>query len=353
MLDRELRGDFFEVSKEEIKNMHPLIALRTLQKFGFRQYRKMDTVANRELNKIERVDHWLKNYVAEHYAKNDVRNAISGNKNLLIYLDLIAQYVNSSSCVSILNPEYSGKTEQDEFAKEIEPTPPPGFAQPVEPLEPSAKPPVTPEEEFPMAKLSAYLETQRWALIRDFNQINKWAVSNRCPPFMVGVINDEYFCAGYTRSYQSSVPQVVKPIDIEWLRNKIKEAGSSRLIREVFSMYINRLRDDYNVVIKQDDLDNMKKLVEELEKVEMDSINYMEALREYMVYKDAYGDQCLLEEGEGEKKNIFSVENLKEFVIKCREKMEKKFELEKAAAAVGGRLEQTIYELKMKKINRN
>jgi len=102
--------DIFNVAKKEINSMHPIIALRTLQKFGFRKYRTFDTFAGAEIYKVESVDHWTKNYLEKQFKDTDVQKMFSGNSTLLMYLDLISQYVNSNP--AMLNKGFSGCTEE-------------------------------------------------------------------------------------------------------------------------------------------------------------------------------------------------------------------------------------------------
>jgi len=103
-------ADFFDVAKQEIGQMHPMVALKTLQKFGFRVHTEYDGESGMSLKKIERVNHWLKNFMTEKFKEKDVQDAIKSNDRLLAYLDLIAQYVNSNP--GLLNPGFGGKTEE-------------------------------------------------------------------------------------------------------------------------------------------------------------------------------------------------------------------------------------------------
>lgn len=116
--------NFYDVSKKEINSTHPLIAIRTLQRFGFRKHKVYDNKAGCQLYKVERVDNWLKNFMKNRFKDDEIQKIITGNTKLLAYLDLMAQFVNANP--SILNKEYTGTTEEavgvvptPEFAKSL------------------------------------------------------------------------------------------------------------------------------------------------------------------------------------------------------------------------------------------
>ena len=112
------RKDFYTVSVSEIKSMHPLVALRTLQKFGFREHDVHDNECGRKLRKVETKEHWVKNYMSTKFngkvdgAGKKVEEIISQNDKLLDYLQLLVEYVNANP--AILNKDYSGKTSESQ-----------------------------------------------------------------------------------------------------------------------------------------------------------------------------------------------------------------------------------------------
>ncbi|AYV78656.1 MAG: hypothetical protein Edafosvirus22_13 [Edafosvirus sp.] len=107
---KDAPADFFVVAKAEISQMHPMVALKTLQKFGFRVQSVYDDESKVSIKKVERMRHWLENFMAEKFKDADVQAAIKNNDRLLAYLDLIAQYVNCNP--GMLNKGFSGKTEE-------------------------------------------------------------------------------------------------------------------------------------------------------------------------------------------------------------------------------------------------
>lgn len=98
-----------EAAKKDINNMHPLIALRLLQKFGFGTQMKYDVVANRQLKKVICVNEWIKNVVAKKFTAQEVTE-IKTAQHLRSYLQLVVDYVNGNP--GILNKGYGGSSEE-------------------------------------------------------------------------------------------------------------------------------------------------------------------------------------------------------------------------------------------------
>lgn len=106
------KQDFFKASKEQIQQIHPTLALRLLQRLGFRKYQVNDPVAGKVLWKVESVDHWLKHQVGKKFTKVDVDRLISNEKTgmLLKYLNMVSQFVNCNPAV--LNKNYHGPSSE-------------------------------------------------------------------------------------------------------------------------------------------------------------------------------------------------------------------------------------------------
>jgi len=142
-LDMRLIGNngknFYEVSKSEIDEMHPAMAIMTLQKFGFRTYGAYDSKASRDLIKMESSEHWKDNYMKQVFLNNFKAGEptsltkwglkggggdmtpeqeqkwdefINEGKHLIGYLGLISDFVNRNP--GILNHEYFGLTDEYE-----------------------------------------------------------------------------------------------------------------------------------------------------------------------------------------------------------------------------------------------
>lgn len=118
--------DFLSKAKGDISNLHPILALRILQKFGFKKHSVYDEQANAQIWKVEDVNHWIKNFLKTKFPKEDIEWIIKDNNNnqLLTYVDLISQYVNANP--GILNKGYEGVSEEgvgmfklSDFAKRL------------------------------------------------------------------------------------------------------------------------------------------------------------------------------------------------------------------------------------------
>jgi hypothetical protein len=105
-----------DVTAEVVAKLHPKYALAILKSFGFRRKLCKDSIAGRQIEKVQRVDEWKKNFVEKKFTA-DVAASIKGNTRLLTFLDLLAQLVNSNP--SILNDSYSGETEESTGTIEV------------------------------------------------------------------------------------------------------------------------------------------------------------------------------------------------------------------------------------------
>lgn len=107
--DKMLEGDFFEGIRKDVNNMHPMVALQTLHRFGFREHDVYDHQHGGAIRKIEDCKHWLDSaFLKDKFGDNDV-TAIKGNGKLLSYLGVVVRFVNANP--GILN---SGLDKSDE-----------------------------------------------------------------------------------------------------------------------------------------------------------------------------------------------------------------------------------------------
>ena len=106
-------GDFFKATNDEINNMHPLIALRMLQRFGFKAIRIYDDAAKMQLKKIQSVEDWINRVLTVMFSSEKVQRVFDGsdkNTYLLQYLQQVVNYVNRNP--AILNKDYKGTTNE-------------------------------------------------------------------------------------------------------------------------------------------------------------------------------------------------------------------------------------------------
>jgi len=105
-----LTPDFFKVATDDIRSLHPVLALRILQQFGFQKYKEQDSTSGMQLWKVESVSNWLKTVLKPKYPNLSDMLAQPGQRQILEYLDLVSQYVNANP--AILNKSYVGSSDE-------------------------------------------------------------------------------------------------------------------------------------------------------------------------------------------------------------------------------------------------
>ncbi|AYV84663.1 MAG: hypothetical protein Hyperionvirus33_6 [Hyperionvirus sp.] len=99
------KKDFYDASKDEIKQMHPVVAARTLEKFGFRVKVFEDTECKMPIKKFETVEHWVGNVLSKDEWKKPDKNGVTlqktieENEKLLNYLKLLVEYINANPAI--------------------------------------------------------------------------------------------------------------------------------------------------------------------------------------------------------------------------------------------------------------
>lgn len=102
-------SDFQKMTADEINNMHPIIAYRTLQKFGFKKRLAQDSIAGQQLYKVQDVTEWLKALKEDKNMDSaTVEKIANENHKIMHYLRHVVEFVNKNP--SILNKDYSGAT---------------------------------------------------------------------------------------------------------------------------------------------------------------------------------------------------------------------------------------------------
>jgi len=97
---------FSNIDKESIKNIHPYIAYKILQKLQFYGIKKFDKTANRDLIKVIDANTWGQ----EVAPKISFVKTVSDKQKLIEYLQLLVDYCNSNP--AIFNNDYSGETQE-------------------------------------------------------------------------------------------------------------------------------------------------------------------------------------------------------------------------------------------------
>ena len=103
MADTKFWGNDATSIKTEVKSMLPAMALLTLEKFGFKQVVVNDSVAKRQLNKVESVNSWLVRLEKDMASDATAFESIQKNTNLTLYLNLLVEKINGSP--QILNKD--------------------------------------------------------------------------------------------------------------------------------------------------------------------------------------------------------------------------------------------------------
>jgi hypothetical protein len=102
-------ADFYNNTIEEVQKMDPLVAVKMLRKFGFKEVSEYDSDRKMNIVTIEPVAKWIEGLTG--MADAATITAISGNEQLKQYLGWIIQLVNRNP--AILNPGYRGDLNAD------------------------------------------------------------------------------------------------------------------------------------------------------------------------------------------------------------------------------------------------
>jgi hypothetical protein len=103
---------FWEIAKEEVRNMIPELAVKTLKAFGFKLKHIVDPVSTKSLITYETVNQWLQNLktIADDDNNSVLQKedylAIQNNDKLLGYLYLVTEKLRLNP--AILNPDFEG-----------------------------------------------------------------------------------------------------------------------------------------------------------------------------------------------------------------------------------------------------
>jgi hypothetical protein len=98
-------ADFWDTTQEEIRNMHPEIALKTLRSFGFKEVTSYHEEHKRNIVKVQEVHEWSEG-LRSVTSDMDTIKAITSNDKLNQYLKWVVQLVNCNP--SVLNSNFSG-----------------------------------------------------------------------------------------------------------------------------------------------------------------------------------------------------------------------------------------------------
>lgn len=119
-LDHYKKNGFNSNAEKEVESVHPLVALRTLQKFGFGRDSSFDQHAGMSVTKIESVDDWVNNFMKKQFTESQIKSIFNSPRNDLImqYLNKLVKRVNSHP--SLLNNGHIGGGQINKISKQDE-----------------------------------------------------------------------------------------------------------------------------------------------------------------------------------------------------------------------------------------
>jgi hypothetical protein len=285
------KEDFYDVSKNEIYKMHPLVALRTLQKFGFREHEVYDTECGKKIKKVETKDNWTANDMKTHFKDNKTAlTAIETNGKLLDYLQLLSEYVNANP--KILNKDYDGKTEESEgvvlaseFAQRL------GLRMQI----------------VPSNSCKGMIDTRKLEKLVSLFHDPKNIQSENKHQFTGLTYNSPYA----RDQLNISLPFQLGGNSFESISEYIKKRKNGSITGpEAMNALINKTIDDLKKLgknVAKSDIDNINNKVKTLQKTELDLIEIEIYLEEYAKQIKLFGDSSI---------NTVSLDQIRKFVEK-------------------------------------
>ena len=341
---RKLSGNFYDVAKVEIENMHPVMAIMILQKFGFRAYEAYDNKAGQKLTKIESGDNWRDNYLQKVFLQNFDKYKETGkltswklsgggltadqqkqwnkfldeNDYLIKYLTMVSDFVNSNP--GILNKDFFGISDEYSRRKEANQF----------------------RNEHDIAKDYSFFKTLQFNHSYKHHTelpfgVHNIALSENCPPFMFDKYgNPDPVCRAANSLYVSVDPFAGKPID--YFKKKIKDDDNADIIREYLLQYI-----DYLYAKKHNigPLNDLKQRIIKLSNDEKDNRNNL--LRELHVLTH-YAKLCSQFKGYDDK--VINETNVNRLKAICRKSYTNLTENERNLLNEGSKLEDELNKSK-------
>jgi hypothetical protein len=286
--------DFFTVATEEIVKMQPLIALRTLQKFGFRVNDEYDGELKMNIKKVESVDHWTKSYMTKKFTDKQVTDAISSNSALRDYLSLIVQYVNANPAILNKNvngssDESAGNAKASEYANRL------GIRQRIDPGKANGL--------YDMSVMRTNNSTGFYG-----STLKKGVLSINPASGLLRSYDGSYqfnFAPGFVTSAQSgggSVENYLKRVS----DGSVSSAG---LIKGLLDISLNEMK-QHNKSLDENNEKAIRQKIAQMAQIEMELIRQVK-------YIDTYND-CLDGMGSGGySTEVLKVEDLKNLVARC------------------------------------
>jgi hypothetical protein len=234
-------SDFFNVAQDEIHHIHPMLALRTLEKFGFIPITKFDSVAKMNLKKMSNIKD----------NNNNLMSLIKSNPKLSTYLDIIVDYVNANP--ALLNEHYDGQSEESK---------------------PKSSNTNTSKSN------SVFIDSKILEEMRNYIEQN---VFNKNMPQFILVKNNIRFESN-SKQGGGIAPQL--RADYYTKNNK----RGAVLLENFTKATITELSQNYNVTIDEDDIDRILHELEDLKNLEDNLIRKLRYIEKYYYLVENYRD---------------------------------------------------------------
>lgn len=314
-------ANFYDVAKEDIQEMHPIVALRTLQKYGFRYISKYDDEAKMNLNKVEPVKHWLENYMAKKFPDPEDQRSVQGNTRLLDYLELIVQYVNANP--TLINKHFSGSSEEGagkflgtDFSKRLQ------IKQRVEPGDSAAG----------LYGINLLQSHMRTGLFGATMYKSPFSVSSN-----TGLLRSPFGDAIFPLGAGLMVPRQLGGNgyyggQLYSKRTKEGIVGGSETLSNLILLNMNKLR-EHNKDITEADKNKINKKLANMHEVEKELYRNLDYINSYGQLLDAMGDY---------NSQTLSIDSLRDLTLRHKDLMDKHNKEEKGMLTVLGAIQKLI-----------
>jgi hypothetical protein len=256
--------------------MHPIIAYRTLQNFGFKAKTTYDAVAGQQLIKVQSVADWLKNLKENNPTGVDVDKIANENEKIMHYLKHVVAFVNANP--SILNKNYSGattesagKTQVTDYAKAL------GIAARIEPKG-------TAESSYSMRIFG-----KNFKLYADQGPVNPFSSARGHPystPFGLSITPDLPMVGMQAGGGIGSATDFLLR---RYTGQTRQQAVGGELIQGIITSLLNELG-NRGKTLSAKDKENIKKRVDQLIKSEVEMLRLVAYIEEYNKLLDATKD---------------------------------------------------------------
>lgn len=258
-------ADFYDNTQEEVQNMDPIVAVRVLKQFGFKEESEYHEGAKMNIVSIQSVPSWVEG-LKDVTSDVDTINNINSNDKLRQYLVWIVELVNSNP--GILNPGYQNIT-PDDVPRSFGHT---GFHK----MGIKARRPV---------RSSCYRDID--AIANAIDQYNITLGIRLNAPIIGGIIPVRGMIGGGSMVDLSHAER-----SVEQLRTARKQ--TSELLHKTFNYLTSKLK-VHNKDISQKDHQKIVELINDLAKKEQKLYEIIDFVEKYALLVDIFGERRVSE----------------------------------------------------------